>query len=551
MRERIYLYYFLYQGILFVFMMTYTGLAFTLLPFLADNTYYLMSYLQFELLLLLTIAVSSFYGEFLGLKANFPYGFLSLRLIQMTGIVLVPALALLNLGAAALLTVTYLGVSVLFGMLYYIPLAHLRHVYYFILSFIDLGVSVILHLLSVLGMMPGGFFADFMFGFGGVWEAIFLSLAIGDRINTMRAERKTINDAIFDKKALSGLNQVLGGSFARNYVPREWNVSIVFIDIAGFSSITEKIPAETLYSQLSREMREIAHIVKRHNGTIDRSLGDGFLCYFGYETISTPKRHARDAYQAAMEIQLRSIENILSKPPEEQVVFPLCIGIYAADVLVANLSPDNSNDFTMIGSGVNLASRLNAACNPFRILVSEKFKSILDESGGSNEEFHEIFVSIKHQQELIKAYECNPLFSHLERLAMVEKIYLEMMGYSRKEGRYRIEGPTVVQLASSHGHFIAYDFSMGGLGMRGETLICRKSLISLEVICENQRVMAPLVASMLHKIQAEVRWCRCVEGHYEHGVRFIGLNDEQKEIIFHFFSALFAPNQLTQKPEVA
>jgi hypothetical protein len=303
-----------------------------------------------------------------------------------------------------------------------------------------------------------------------------------------------------------------------------------------------------LYPLLSREMREIGRIVKEHHGSIDRSLGDGLLCYFGYEKAGTPVQHARDAYQAARRIQERSIAQVLDGDTAATIVFPLSIGINAANVLVANLSSERENDFTMIGSGVNLASRLNAVCSPFRIIVSEEFKALLDKGGEPVEALKEIYVSIKHHEDLLRAFECNPFIKVPDRLAQAERAYLDLMGYSRKEGRFRIRGKVKVELRSPRGSFELADFSLDGLGMAGPLLISHKTVLELEFLCSDPWVLAPLRTQLLHKVQAEVRWCRTNGDRFEHGLRYIGLNAAHKEIIFEFLNQLFTRTNLDQMP---
>jgi hypothetical protein len=60
----------------------------------------------------------------------------------------------------------------------------------------------------------------------------------------------------------------------------------------------------------------------------------------------------------------------------------------------------------------------------------------------------EIYVSIKHHEDLLRAFECNPFTKVPGRLAQAERAYLDLMGYSRKEGRFRIRGKVKVELRS-------------------------------------------------------------------------------------------------------
>lgn len=547
-RDKVYVYYLVYQCLLAVFMLTYTGMVETLIPILGHENFQIRAYLNYLLILLMVASLGEFYCRFIAVKDNFPWASRGMRFLTWVALALVVPSMFLDLGSAGLLALPFLAIAITAGIAFMLPIINYRYVFYTGISLVGLGVSTILHVAGIFGLLPDNFVLEFLYGFGGVWEAIFLSLAIGDKISMMREQRNSIASALEDGGSLSRVNQVVGRSFSRNYVPREWNVSVVFINIADFSRFTERMAVPELYPLLSREMREIGRIVKEHHGSIDRSLGDGLLCYFGYERPGAPSQHARDAYQAARRIQERSIAQVLDGDAAATIVFPLSIGINAANVLVANLSSERENDFTMIGSGVNLASRLNAVCSPFRIIVSEEFKALLDKGGEQVEDLNEIFVSIKHHQDLLRAFECNPFKKVPGRLAKAERAYLDLMGYSRKEGRFRIKGKVTLELRSPRGSFSLTDFSLDGLGMAGPLLISHKTVLELEFMCKDAWVLAPLRTQLLHKVQAEVRWCRTNGDRFEHGLRFIGLNAAHKEIIFEFLNSLFTRTNLDQLP---
>ena len=546
LRHRVYVYYLFYQCLMFGFMMIYSGLASTMMPQLSHGNFFTLSYAMYEILLLITIAMSYFYSEFLSLRENFPWMFRAMRLACLVPALMMPAILCISLGSAGVLTLTYVALILTANTIYFLPLVSYRHVQLYILAFVGLGAGTIIHSLGNVGIWPTSWVVDFMYGFGTVWEMLFLSMAIGDKISSMKADGQTIQQTIREGGPLSGLNQVLGQSFAQNFVPRQWHVSIAFIRIVNFSRLVDITPADRLYALLAEELKVITMIVRRHGGLVDRSLGDGILCYFGYQSASRAANHATNAYRAAREIQLRSIERFATRTDDEAVLFPLSIGINSADVLVANLSSGGTNDVTMIGSGVNLASRLNTACSPFRILVSESFHEAISRSGEPIAEISEIYVSIKHHKDLMRAFECTPAYGSSERLNAAERAFVGLMGYGRKEGRLRVTDAKSIQVRGSLGIYTLTDFSLDGLGLVGNLMISQQSVLSLEILGEASAAMDVLQRSMLQNVQVEVRWCRPSRGRFEHGLKYIGLSSTQKEVIFNYFTAVFAEHRVIQ-----
>src|SRR5690606_6374571 len=101
-------------------------------------------------------------------------------------------------------------------------------------------------------------------------------------------------------------------------------------------------------------------------GYVDRTLGDGMLCVFGYSAEGGPgesQYHADQALTCAAAIQRKNIQRILDARSTGDAVFPLRIGINTAGVFIGNLGDSVNSDFTVIGNGVNFASRLEHSCD--------------------------------------------------------------------------------------------------------------------------------------------------------------------------------------------
>ena len=80
---------------------------------------------------------------------------------------------------------------------------------------------------------------------------------------------------------------------------QERELSILFTDIAGFTSISEELKPEGLMLQLSEYLGLLAEIIRTHSGTVDKYLGDGVMAFWGAPVLS--EHHASDACWAALE----------------------------------------------------------------------------------------------------------------------------------------------------------------------------------------------------------------------------------------------------------
>jgi adenylate cyclase len=147
-------------------------------------------------------------------------------------------------------------------------------------------------------------------------------------------------------------------------------LTVLFSDIAGFTSWSaERDPAE-IHRTLNQYFSAMAEIIFTYEGTIDKYIGDGLMVFFG-DPIPCPD-HAMRAVQAAMAMQRKTRE--LRSKWEQAGGMPLeiRIGIHSGEVVVGNMGSDARMDYTVIGSNVNLAQRLETLCPPGGILVSEE-----------------------------------------------------------------------------------------------------------------------------------------------------------------------------------
>ena len=100
-----------------------------------------------------------------------------------------------------------------------------------------------------------------------------------------------------------------------NLEARERVVSVMFIDVVGFSLMIERELPRIAFDSLKKVLNEMTEIVHQYDGIVNKNLGDGLLCFFGYsiESDTVSFDHADKAVACALEIQRRNIDHILSQ----------------------------------------------------------------------------------------------------------------------------------------------------------------------------------------------------------------------------------------------
>ncbi len=149
---------------------------------------------------------------------------------------------------------------------------------------------------------------------------------------------------------------------------RSESASILFFDIRGFTAFAEKREPEAVVTYLNTVFESLIETVNRHNGFVNKFLGDGFMAVF--VSADEEDRHCRNAAIAAIEIseQVRSL--VANNQIEDTKIG---IGIHSGQVMTGNIGSSARREFTIIGDVVNLASRLEQLTKQFgrEILMSK------------------------------------------------------------------------------------------------------------------------------------------------------------------------------------
>lgn len=146
-------------------------------------------------------------------------------------------------------------------------------------------------------------------------------------------------------------------------------VTMLFADIRGFSRISESMSPERVVDLLNDYLSTMTDVIFRHEGTIDKFIGDAVMTIFG-----APVRREDDvvrAFRAAQEMMF-ALDHFNRRHPELLSGFEIGIGLHSGEVIVGNIGSAKRLDYTVIGDNVNLTSRIEGLTKHYgcRILAT-------------------------------------------------------------------------------------------------------------------------------------------------------------------------------------
>lgn len=148
------------------------------------------------------------------------------------------------------------------------------------------------------------------------------------------------------------------------------DVTILFADIRSFTTMAETMEAEDVLTMLNEYFDVMVDIIFRHNGILDKFVGDELMALFGILPSSRPA--AVDAVRAALEMQSAVSEMMRVRNEQGKQVFEIGIGINTGEVIVGNVGAENRKDYTVIGDAVNVAARFEQMAEGHEIIIGER-----------------------------------------------------------------------------------------------------------------------------------------------------------------------------------
>jgi adenylate cyclase len=179
----------------------------------------------------------------------------------------------------------------------------------------------------------------------------------------MKSTMSRYMDASLADKLLQADEDLLGG--------QSRVATVLFSDIRSFTSFTEELGAQATVALLNDYFTLMVECIQERGGMLDKFIGDAIMAVFG-----TPVAHEDDpdrAVRSAIDM-MRALEGFnIERQASAMKAVNIGVGINTDSIVSGNIGSPKRMDYTVIGDGVNLASRLESACKQYgtRVLISE------------------------------------------------------------------------------------------------------------------------------------------------------------------------------------
>ena len=257
---------------------------------------------------------------------------------------------------------------------------------------VALSVDILMNV-KVLPEFQGMAFAGF--------TVLFLTLAVSlsDRFERAHREldalRIDLEHRVEERtRALNGANRRLRRYFPARVVERilsaeeemrprteRREATILFADLVDFTAFSDGADPQAVSTLINEYITAMVAEIDARGGTLDKVMGDGLMAFWGAPAPMLPAEQALRAVEAAAAMQQR-LER-LSDAWEVRGMrrFHARIGVHQDVVAVGDIGTAELWSFTAIGRGVNIASRLEGACPPGRVMVSDAVRGRLGGTG--------------------------------------------------------------------------------------------------------------------------------------------------------------------------
>ncbi len=155
------------------------------------------------------------------------------------------------------------------------------------------------------------------------------------------------------------------------------DLTIVFTDLQGFSSISETLNVQELTSLLNSYLTRMVSIILANDGTVDKFEGDAIIAFWGAPVPN--EQHHASACKAVVEMQMDMVKFRKEYASTKHPPFIMRVGINSGPVMVGNFGSEQRMDYTVIGDTANLAARLEGVNKIYRteVIISESTYNVV------------------------------------------------------------------------------------------------------------------------------------------------------------------------------
>lgn len=217
-------------------------------------------------------------------------------------------------------------------------------------------------------------------------------------------EKRTIRNAFQHYLAPELVAQVADNPDSLRLGGERREAAIFFSDLAGFTTLSEKLKdePETLVEVTNMNLAMVADAIERNGGYVDKFIGDAVMAVWGAPAFVENK--ATRAALAAIEAIDGLKDTNARKPRADLPDINMRVGLNWGTVIAGNMGSERRLNYTIVGDAVNLAARLEPACNVYgvRILAGEELAQRVDETVVTR---CVDYVAVKGKSEPVKVYE--------------------------------------------------------------------------------------------------------------------------------------------------
>ncbi len=156
-------------------------------------------------------------------------------------------------------------------------------------------------------------------------------------------------------------------------------VTVLFTDLVGFTTLSERADPEELVRQLNEYLSRMVGVVFQHDGTLDKFIGDAIMAVWGNVQSAGPVADAKACARTALGMRRALKELNEGWRAESRMTLGMGVGINSGEALAGNIGSGDRADLTVIGDAVNLASRLEALTRTYGVdlLVGEAAAALI------------------------------------------------------------------------------------------------------------------------------------------------------------------------------
>src|SRR4029453_12065257 len=190
-----------------------------------------------------------------------------------------------------------------------------------------------------------------------------------------------LDDITSEKRVKSGLSRYMSKDVVEQLLAGEGNLAlggvgqemrVPFSDIRSYTTLTEKADAHEVVGMLNEYFSYMVDVIFEHQGILDKFIGDAIMAVFG-APFSRPDVAPATAVGAGLDMIKELLRYNRERVARGQIAIDAGVGISSGEVVCGNNGSEKRMDYTVIGDGVNLASRLEGATKMYgaSVMVSE------------------------------------------------------------------------------------------------------------------------------------------------------------------------------------